>query len=84
MQCDRSTVAPSSTRQADSVVSGPITQPEPITVPASSEVPGKSWVSGPIRTSAWIQVVAGSVTVTPASWACRTSRALSWRLSSAS
>ena len=54
-------MAPSPTVQADSVVSGPITQPEPIVVPASSEVPGRNTVSGPIVTSAWIQVVAGSV-----------------------
>ncbi len=39
-QCERSTVAPSSTVQADSVVAGPMRQPDPIVVPASSEVSG--------------------------------------------
>ena len=68
-QCERTTLASSSTVQAISVVSGPIEQPLPMVVPACSWVPGRISVSGPIVTSAWIQVVAGSCTVTPASWA---------------
>ena len=73
-QCDRMTVASSSTVQAIRVVSGPIEQPLPMVVPACSWVPGSISVSAPMVTSAWIQVVAGSCTVTPASCALRTSR----------
>src|SRR5664279_1602464 len=83
-QCERTTDDSSPTVQAISVVSGPIEHPDPTLVPAWSWVPGRISVSGPIVTSACSQVVAGSCTVTPASWARRTSRALSSFASSAS
>ena len=80
----RTTVASMPTTQSISVVSGPMIAPEPIRVPASREVLRRIWASGAIVTSAWIQVVCGSCTVTPESWAARTRRALSTRARSAS
>jgi hypothetical protein len=59
------------------VVSGPIVQRAPIRVPPSSWVPGWMTVSRPMLTSMSIQVVAGSMAVTPASWWAATMRRLS-------
>ena len=61
----RTTSAASPTVTSVSVVSGPISQRDPMRVPPSSWVPGRTTVSRPIVTSTSIHVEAGSMTVTP-------------------
>ena len=63
----RTTEAPSPTLTSVSVVSGPISHCAPTCVAPSSCVPGRITVSRPTVTSTSIHVVAGSITVTPAS-----------------
>ena len=60
------TDAPSPTDTSVNVVSGPTPHFVPMRVDPSSWVPGWTTVSRPMVTSTSIQVVAGSITVTPA------------------
>ena len=80
----RTTRAPAPTSQSLSVVSGPITASSPTTVAPSSWVPGRIVTSWASTTSASIQVVAGSMTVTPSRIQRSTIRRFSSRPSSAS
>ena len=62
----RVTMARSPTSTSINVVSGPIVAPAPTDVAPSRNVPGNSVTSGARSTELCTQVVAGSVTVTPA------------------